>query len=87
MPVFLSMTGFPISYPYMNKQKKLFRKGKIKLKNVIIKDTLEAWQPHYEKPLEEQEGLEIQNNLVSFSKLLNDWHERSLSNQELEEIA
>ena len=57
------------------------------MNNVIIKDTLEAWQPHYEKPLEEQEGLEIQNNLLDFSKLLNDWHERGLSNQELEEIA
>lgn len=57
------------------------------MNNVIVKDTLEAWSPFYEKPLEKQEGLEIQNNLVSFSKLLNDWHERSLSNQELEEIA
>lgn len=57
------------------------------MNNVIVKDTLEAWQSHYQETLTENDGKEIQNNLVSFSKLLNDWQKRSLSKQELEEIA
>lgn len=53
------------------------------MNNVIVKDTLEAWQPFYEKPLEIQEGLEIQNNLVSFASCLQEWQNNANNNKEI----
>lgn len=41
--------------------------------NIIVKDTLEAWQPHYTKKLTENDGKEIQNNLSDFATCLQSW--------------
>lgn len=41
--------------------------------NIIVKDTLEAWQPHYKKSLTENDGKEIQNNLLDFVTCLQSW--------------
>lgn len=41
--------------------------------NIIVKDTLEAWQPHYKKSLTENDGKEIQNNLLDFATCLLSW--------------
>lgn len=41
--------------------------------NIIVKDTLEAWQPHYKKTLTENDGKEIQTNLLNFATCLQSW--------------
>ena len=46
---------------------------------IIVKDTLEAWQPFYEQRLTENDAAEIQKNLVDFMKLLGRWNERKNS--------
>lgn len=44
--------------------------------NRRIKNTIEAFQPFYEMALTANEGMEIQNNVVSFVTLLDRWNER-----------
>lgn len=44
--------------------------------NIIVKDTLEAWQLHYTKDLTENDGKEIQNNLLNFATCLQSWQNK-----------
>lgn len=53
------------------------------MNNVIVKDTLEAWNPFYEKPLVIQEGLEIQNNLLNFASCLQNWQDNENNKKEI----
>ena len=53
------------------------------MNNVIVKDTLEAWQPHYQETLTENDGNEIQNNLINFASCLQEWQNNENNNKEI----
>lgn len=53
------------------------------MNNVIVKDTLEAWQPHYQETLTENDGKEIQNNLLNFASCLQNWQDNENNKKEI----
>ena len=53
-----------------------FKRKELRMKNIIVKDTIEARQPHYKKILTEFDGQQIQNNLVNFATCLQAWKKK-----------